>query len=118
MGQGAAARILSGCAMPWGRRSLRARWHSMGSAGCGVAWLQTAVGRSDRPHATESAPSPIPSLGIAPLWELVSASCLLDDTLSRLELSAVPEHGVHDDGEPPGEGDTRLSHRRTPADAK
>ena len=43
--------------------------------------------------------------------ELVSASCLLDDTLSRVELGAVPEHGVHDDGEPPREGDTRLSHR-------
>ena len=43
--------------------------------------------------------------------ELVSASCLLGDTLSRVELGAVPEHGVHDDREPPGEGDTRLSHR-------
>ena len=43
--------------------------------------------------------------------ELVSASCLLDHTLSRVELGAVPEHGVHDDGEPPGEGNTRLSDR-------
>ena len=30
MGQGTDARILSGCAMPWEHRSLRARWHSMG----------------------------------------------------------------------------------------
>src|SRR5215472_1479864 len=43
--------------------------------------------------------------------ELLLASCLLDDSLSCLELGAVPEHGVHDDGEPPRVGDTRLSHR-------
>ena len=30
MSQGTAGRVLSGCAMPWEHRSLRARWHSMG----------------------------------------------------------------------------------------
>ena len=41
--------------------------------------------------------------------ELVSAS-FLAKRLRDLELSAVPKHGMHDDGKPPREGDTRLSH--------
>src|SRR5215472_15025222 len=45
----------------------------------GVLWVQgglveTAVGRLDQPHATESAPSPAPSLGQCSARELVSAS--------------------------------------------
>jgi hypothetical protein len=40
--------------------------------------------------------------------ELVSAFCPLEDTLKPLELGAGP---VHEDGEPPRDGDTRLSHR-------
>ena len=43
--------------------------------------------------------------------ELVSASCFVKATVLRdLEVSAIPKHGMHDDGEPPREGDTRLAH--------
>ena len=43
--------------------------------------------------------------------ELVSASSLVKAiALCDLEVGAVPKHGVHDDGKPPREGDTRLAH--------
>ena len=84
----------------------------------GVSWVRGGlVANRSRPIGstacyrigaiTHSLPRHRSALGAR--FGLLSAS--LDDTLSRLELSAVPEHGVHDDGEPPGEGDTRLSHR-------
>lgn len=42
---------------------------------------------------------------------LRSGACLgLLPCLGDLELSAIPKHGVHDDGKPPREGDTRLPH--------
>ena len=53
---------------------------------------------------------PLPPSGVAPARELVSASCLVvADRQRRFELRAVPKHGAHDDGEPPGERDPRLS---------
>jgi len=48
------------------------------------------------------------SLRLGARFGLLSAKV---GTLGRVQLGAVPEHGVHDDGEPPREGDTRLSHR-------
>ena len=111
MGQGAAARILSGCVMPLGTP-----FSTCSMALDGVSWMRGGlVANRSRPIGSTACyrigaiTHSLPRHRSA--RELVSASCLLDDTLSRLELGAVPEHGVHDDGEPPGEGDTRLSHR-------
>jgi hypothetical protein len=54
---------------------------------------------------------PLSPSGVAPARELGSTSCwFASDRLGCFELSALPEHGVHDDGEPPGERDARLSH--------
>jgi hypothetical protein len=65
--------------------------------------VETAVGMG--PHATESAPSSAPSLGVAPARELGSASCpVAVDQLRRPELGAIPQHGMHDDREPAREG--------------
>jgi hypothetical protein len=53
---------------------------------------------------------PLPPSGVAPAWELVSAPCLVGaNRLRRFELRAVPKHGMHNDGEPPGERDPCLS---------
>src|SRR5688572_8083777 len=89
----------------------------------GVSWVwgglvADAVGRLDRPHATKSAPSPTPSLGQCSARDLVSVSCLLPLNLSGSELCAVPEHGMHDDGEPARQRDPRLAHGRAPADGE
>src|SRR5882672_3390734 len=52
-------------------RSLRARWHLMGSAGCDAAWLKSQSADWNRPHASELAPSSTPSLGqCSPLGSL------------------------------------------------
>jgi hypothetical protein len=53
---------------------------------------------------------PLPPSGVAPAWELVSASYLVSaNRLRRFELRAVPKHGMRDNGEPPGERDPSLS---------
>src|SRR5262249_25416361 len=71
------------------------------------------------PHATVSAPSPIPSLGSALLGSLSRPRCWLSDIpLRGLELRAVSKHGVHDDGKPACEGDARLAHGSAPTNAE
>ena len=81
----------------------------------GVSWVQSgsveiAVGQTDR-NATESAPSSAPSRGRRSARELGSTSCLLSAArLGGLELGAVSQHGVHDDGEAPRQRDPRLAH--------
>ena len=47
--------------------------------------------RHRRAAATQSAPSATPSLGVAPLWELDSASCLLDCRAFRLARTPSSE---------------------------
>jgi hypothetical protein len=68
-----------------------------------VAWLQTAVGRLERPHATESAQSPIPSLAALRTGACLGLLPCSSVALRDLELSAVSKHGMHDDGKPPRE---------------
>jgi hypothetical protein len=53
--------------------------------------VATAVGRSDRPHATESAPSPIPSLGSTPLESLSRPLLSLSDSSTRSGSRCRPE---------------------------
>src|SRR6266850_1102536 len=81
----------------------------------GVSWvrsgsLEIAVGRKIGLMLQNRRHHPLLPSGVAPTRELVSASCLVGaDRLRRFELRAVPKHGVHDDSEPPGERDPRLS---------
>ncbi len=83
--------------------------HLMGSAGCEAAWLKSQpvcdrMLQNRRRHS-------LPPLDVAPTRELGSASCLLaGDWLRQLELSAVFQHRMHDDGEPSGERDPGFSH--------
>ena len=62
---------------------------------------------------------PLSPSGVAPARELGSASCwYVGDRLGCFELSALPEHSVHDDGETAGKRDARLSHGRPPTDVE
>src|SRR5437879_2498403 len=83
--------------------------HLMGSAGCGAAWLQSqSVDRSTACYRIGAIIRSLPRASLPlgarfrpPVWRSVNS-------LRWFKLRAVPEHGVHDDGEPPGERDPRL----------
>ena len=82
----------------------------MGSAGCRAARLKSQSARLAA--ATESAPSSAPSLGRRSARELGSISSSAETArLCWLELGAVPQHGMHDNGKTAGECDARLAHR-------
>ena len=89
----------------------------MGLAGCGAARLKSqsaeALAACYRIGAViHSLPS-----GVAPARELGSASYgFAGDRLGCFELGPLLEHGVHDDGEPSGECDARLSHGGVPSE--
>ena len=53
----------------------------------------------------------LPPLGVAPLGSSVRPPVWRSAArLDRLELGAVPQHGVHDDGEAARQRDPRLAH--------
>ena len=87
-------------------RSLRAR-----VALDGVSWAQSglveiAVGHIDRMPQNRRRHL-LPPSGVAPL----GSSMRPPIRLRRVELSAVPQHSMHDDGQASGERDPRLAHR-------
>ena len=65
------------------------RWGELGTG-----WLSCKPQSAEQidPHATESAPSPIPSLGSTPLGSLSRPLLPLSDSSSDLEVGAVPKH--------------------------
>jgi hypothetical protein len=56
---------------------------------------------------------PLPPSGVAPARSSFRPPVVVGaDWLRRFELRAVPKHGMHDDGEPPGERNPCLSQGR------
>src|SRR5215470_5339296 len=87
----------------------------MGSAGCRAARLKSQS--ANWPRATQSPPSSAPSRGRRSARELGSISYSAETArLCWLELGAVPQHGMHDNGETAGERDARLAHRGSSRD--
>src|SRR5215469_9379094 len=79
----------------------------------GVSWVQSgsveiAVAQTDRVLQNRRHHL-LPSLGRRSARELGSTSYLSAARLGRLELGAVSQHGVHDDGEAPCQCDPRLA---------
>src|SRR3984893_17775257 len=96
-----------------GKRSLRARWRLMGSAGCEAAWLNPhwplVVWPCDRIGAVRcSLPRVMFHLGARLGLRSMAAM-----RLCRLELSTMLQHGEHDDGESARERYARLAPRRS-----
>src|SRR5215470_7703612 len=87
----------------------------MGSAGCRAARLKSQS--ANWPRATQSPPSSAPSRGRRSAQELGSISSSAETArLCWLELGAVPQHGMHDNGETTGKRDLRLAHCRSLSD--
>jgi hypothetical protein len=81
----------------------------------GVSWAQSgsveiAVGQTDRVLQNRRHHL-LPPSGVAPLGSSVRPPIWLSAVrLGRLELGAVSQHGMHDDGEAPRQRDPRLAH--------
>ena len=86
----------------------------MGSAGCERGLVETAVGRRVGRMLQHRRHHLLPLSGVrsrsGARYGLLSL--YWGRRSSRLELSSIAEHGVHDDGEAPGERDPRLAHGR------
>jgi hypothetical protein len=82
-------------------------WHLMGSAGCGAAWLKSQSAKRAARYRIGAVICSLPraSLRSGARFDLLSDWRLL----CRIELGAVAQHGVHDDGKAPGERDPRLA---------
>src|SRR3981189_2019405 len=92
--------------------------HLMGSAGYGAAWLQSqSVDRSTACYRIGAIIRSLPRASL-PLGSSFSASWRSVNSLRWFKLGAVPEHGVHDDGEPPGERDPRFPEGGPPGDGQ
>jgi len=82
----------------------------------GVSWAQSgsvenAVGQTDRMLQNRRRHL-LPPTGVAPLGSSVRPPVRLSATrLGGLELGAVLQHRVHDDGEASRQRDPRLAHR-------
>ena len=68
------------------------------------------------PASSFSSSGLLPPLGVAPLGSSVQPPVCW--RLGGSELGAVSQHGVHDDGQAPGERNPRLTHRRSFGDRK
>ena len=85
----------------------------------GVSWVQSgsvqiAVGQAGR-MLQKRRHHLLPPSGVAPLGSSVRPPIWLSGArLGRLELGAVSEHGMHDDGEAPRQRDPRLAHGGSP----
>ena len=81
----------------------------------GVSWVQggsveIAVGQLDR-MLQNRRHHLLPPTGVAPLGSSVRPPVRLTAArLGGVELGAIPQHGVHDDGEAPRKRDPRLAH--------
>lgn len=90
----------------------------MGSAGCNVARLKPqSVDGSAACYRIDAIICSLPR-ALLPLGSTVRPPVWWSSRSGWLELGAVPEHGVHDDGESPGKRDPRLAHGRTPRDGE
>ena len=87
--------------------------HLMGSAGCGAARLKSqSVEGSAACYRIGAIIHSLPRASLPPGSSFRPPVLVGVDRLRRFELRAVPKHGVHDDGEPPGERDPCLSQGR------
>ena len=85
-------------------------WHLMRSAGCRAVRLKPQSAKLTACYRIGAVICSLPwaSLHSGARFDLLSGSAA---RLRRLELGAVSQQGMHDDGEPTGKRDPRLAHR-------